>query len=271
MNAGELTSAARRLRRKLLDHVYQHGGGHIGGSLSAVELLVTLYHSFLRFPAGAVPHPERDRFILSKGHCAIALYHVLAERGLLPAAALARLQQPGSELTEHPELNPAWGIEATTGSLGHGLPIGCGLALAAQRRGASWRTVVLLGDGECQEGSVWEAALFAAQHHLRQLIAIVDHNRLQAMQPLAEVIGFPSLPALWTACGWQVSECDGHDPAAIVAALTTAALPGSQPVALIAHTVKGKGVSYMEGQALWHYRAPSAEEYAQAVRELSHA
>lgn len=258
-----LAAAARRLRRTVLDAVHARGGGHIGGMLSLVEILTALYYDWLRLDGG----DDRDRCLLSKGHCALLLYQVLAERGLLPAAELEHAVTTGSELCAHPEYRPEWGIEATAGSLGHGLALGSGIAYALARRGSPARTVVILGDGECQEGSVWEAALFAARHRLGNLLAVVDHNGLQAIAPVSDVVSWTSPAALWSACGWRTIEVDGHDPAALCAAFAGVA-PGTPPLAVIARTVKGKGVSFMEDAPLWHYRAPDAAEYARACREL---
>ncbi|HNW94165.1 MAG TPA: transketolase, partial [bacterium] len=239
---------------------------HIGGALSSVEIMTVLYRAWLRHRPAESRWPDRDRFILSKGHSCLTLFCLLTGFGYLPATELQRIGTAEGMLGGHPEYDPAHGIEATTGSLGHGLALGCGLAWAAQRDAAAWRTVVLLGDGECQEGSVWEAALFAAQHRLTNLLAVVDHNKLQAIQPLAEVAGLAPLAEKWRAFGWHAVECDGHDCRALLAAL--AARAPDRPTVIVAHTVKGKGISYMENAPLWHYRCPNEQEYAQACREL---
>jgi len=267
-NPTTLAKTAQRLRRTLLKLVFHHKGGHIGGMFSAAEIMTVLYYSWLRLDPERPQDPDRDRFILSKGHCALLLYCILVERGFMPANALEDIFTSGSHLACHPEFDPAHGLEATTGSLGHGLAVATGLAWAAKQQQRPSRIVVLLGDGECQEGSVWEAAQFAAMHQLDNLIAIVDFNKLQAIQPIAEVTTLNPAEQ-WRSFGWHVIEVDGHDCHALQNALSGFPRQPHKPELLLAHTVKGKGVSYMENQPLWHYRAPTQKEYEQAIRELT--
>lgn len=260
----ELQRFADRLRRQTLDLVCRLGGGHLGGMFSAAEILAVLYGGILR---GRPGEPDRDRFLLSKGHAALIFYLALAERGCLPAVELDRLFTPAGHLAAHPEYRPEWGIEITSGSLGHGLALGAGMALALRHDAPAARIVVLLGDGECQEGSVAEAAAFAAHHRLERLTAIIDANQFQAIQPIAEVVTSPP-EAPFRAAGWSVREVDGHDCAALTAALADAPRASGRPALVIARTVKGKGVSFMERAPLWHCRCPAPAELDQARREL---
>lgn len=211
--------------------------------------------------------PHRDRLILSKGHAATTLYAGLHQRGFLSDELAASYARPGSLLPEHPVLGSAPGIEATTGSLGHGLGLGCGLALGSRIRGLGFRVFVILSDGECNEGSVWEAALFGAGQRLSNLVALIDFNRWQATDRSPEVLALEPLAAKWEAFGWQTHEVDGHDVEAVAALLRASGKSGA-PTAIVAHTVKGKGISFMEDDNNWHYRIPNPEEYAAAVREL---
>jgi transketolase len=226
---------------------------HVGSSLSCVDLLVGLHCAVMR---------DDDRFILSKGHGAMALYAMLAELGRIPESMLEEYARDGGKLAEHPAPGCAPGIDVATGSLGHGLSIGAGLSMAAKMRHVPRRVFVLLSDGECYEGSVWEAAIFAAANRLDNLIAIVDYNKLSAMSRTAPAL--EPLAGKWRAFGWEVSEIDGHDPDALAAVQ-----PGrDRPVAVIAHTVKGKGVSFMEDDLEWHYRPPNDEDLQRALGEL---
>jgi transketolase len=211
--------------------------------------------------------PERDRLILSKGHAAAVLYAVLAESGFFPAEWLQRYCQDGSPLIGHVSHHVP-GVEVSTGSLGHGLPIACGMALAAKRDGLKSRTFVILSDGELDEGSNWEAILFAAHHKLDHLCAIVDYNKLQGFGAVTDVVKLDPLADKWRAFGWGVKEIDGHDLAAIENAFHQAPFENDRASALIAHTVKGKGISFMEGRLEWHYKSPNDEQLAEALREL---
>lgn len=258
---------ARTLRTHAVRMVAQTHTSHIGTCFSMGDLLACLYGGILRVDPKKPQWADRDRFILSKGHGVAILYAALAERGFFPVADLAKYAQDGSPLTSHPNhLVP--GVEFSTGSLGHGLPVGCGLALAAQRGGQAWRTIVLMSDGELDEGSNWEAFLFAAHHRLDNLIAIVDYNKIQSLGRVSEVMGLEPLTDKFRAFRWSVREIDGHDHAAIHAAVQSAPWETGKPSIVVAHTVKGKGVSFMEDKLLWHYRSPDAGELARALEEL---
>ncbi len=262
---------ARRIRVHCLRMTHHAAASHIGTCLSCADLLAVLYGTVLRVDPAAPQAPGRDRFILSKGHGAAAVYAVLAERGFLPREWLARYCDDGAPLAGHITHHGVPGVEFSTGSLGHGLGLGCGAALAAHRDGRPWRTFVLLSDGECDEGSTWEAALFAPHHRLDRLIAIVDYNKIQSFGSVREVLELEPLAEKWRAFGWAVREIDGHDHDAIHAALAGVPWDAGRPSCLIAHTIKGKGVGFMEGALLWHYRSPSNEQLAAALRELGEA
>jgi transketolase len=240
---------------------------HIGSCLSAADVLAVLYAEVLRIDPSRPDWPQRDRFILSKGHAAAILYATLAERGFFPVEHLATYSADGSILTGHVS-HQALGVELSTGSLGHGLPIGCGLALAAKRQKEAWRTFVLLSDGELDEGSNWEAALFAGHHRLDQLVAIVDYNKIQSFGSVKDVLDLEPLAEKWRAFRWQVRELDGHSLADLRDALTQTPFEPGRPSVLIAHTIKGKGVSFMENDLLWHYRAPDQKQLSAALAEV---
>jgi len=259
---------ATRIRAHALRMVHYANASHIGSCLSIADLLAVLYMDYLRVDPQHPDWVDRDRFILSKGHGAAALYAVLAERGFFPIEQLETFCQDGSALTGHVNHYVA-GVEASTGSLGHGLAIGCGIALAAKRERRSYRTFVLLSDGECDEGSTWEAVLFAAQHKLDNLIAIVDYNKIQSFGSVNQVLDLEPFAEKWGAFGWAVHEIDGHDYPQIENALTRIPIEVGKPTCIIAHTVKGKGVSFMENQLAWHYKTPSAEQLALALAELA--
>ena len=244
------------------------GSGHPGGSLSAVEIVTALYFGgFLRFDPEKPDWEDRDRFILSKGHGVPVQYAALAEAGMLPVEELRTLRRIDSRLQGHPVLGTAPGIEASTGSLGQGLSIGLGMALAARIDRKDWLVYVLLGDGECQEGQVWEAAMAAGHHQPNNLIAIVDYNKFQLDGAISEIIGLEPFADKWRAFGWETREIDGHDLGQVVEALDWAGRQG-KPACIIAHTIKGKGVSFMENNNAYHGVAPSEEELARALREL---
>jgi transketolase len=243
--------------------------GHYGSVFSAAEILATLYYHVLRYDPRRPDWPDRDRFILSKGHAAVGLYPLLADVGFFDPALLDSYTRLGSAFGDHPDMRKIPGIDFSSGSLGHGLSVGVGMALAARVTGRRYRVYVLLGDGELDEGQVWEAAMSAAHFKLGNLIAIVDRNRVSVDGPTAEVMDIEPLPAKWAAFGWQVHEVDGHDLAALLDRF--AALPdpaAAQPTAIIAHTVAGKPVSFMEHRFEWHlgYLAPA--DQAQALAEL---
>lgn len=264
----QLRARANTHRRHVLDMLTIAGSGHPGGSLSAAELVTALYFGgFLRHDPERPDWSERDRFILSKGHGVPIQYAALAEAGYFPVEELRTLRDIDSRLQGHPVLGTAPGIEASTGSLGQGLSIGLGMAMAARLDGADRRIFVLLGDGECQEGQVWEAAMSAGHQRPDNLIAIVDFNKFQLDGPVAEILGLSPLARKWASMGWAVHEIDGHDMEQVVRGLEWS-LAQDGPACLIAHTVKGHGVSFMAGDNHWHGVAPSPEERAKAVAEL---
>jgi transketolase len=264
----DLESRARQLRRDVLQMVHAAGSGHLGGSLSAAEIMAALYFQHLRLDPQRPDWPERDRFILSKGHAAPVLYAALARRGFLPLDELRTLRQIGSRLQGHPDRLKLPGVEMTSGSLGHGLPVAVGLALAAQLQGAKWRTYVLLGDGELQAGLIWEGALMAAKNHLANLTAVVDQNDVQLDGPVHEIMPIEPLEAKWRAFNWNVLMVDGHNVRRLLESLDEAEQVHDRPTVIIARTTKGKGCSFMENQARWHGRAPNDEELACALEEL---
>jgi transketolase len=264
----ELDAIARTIRGKLVEMSHAAGTPHLGSALSCVDILVALYWSALRIDPAQPDAPERDRCILSKGHAATALYATLAYRGFFSPDLLDTFNQDGTALAEHPSLGCAPGIEASTGSLGHGLPLGLGMALAARIQQQAYRVFVVMSDGECNEGSVWEAAMMTAAHQVDTVMAFVDYNKWQATGRSNEVLALSPLRQKWEAFGWNTHEVDGHDMAALVQVLRTVPDSGGKPVVVIANTVKGKGISFMEDDNNWHYRIPTAEEVAQARMEL---
>lgn len=258
---------ARRIRRHALTMVHGAKSSHIGTCLSMADILAVLYTEVLRVDPAVPRSPVRDRLVVSKGHGAAALYAVLAERGFFPLDDLASYCRDGSSLTGHINHHVP-GVDVSTGSLGHGIPIAAGLALAAKRRGAAWRSYVLLSDGELDEGTTWEAALFAQHHRLDNLVAIIDYNKIQSFGRVSEVLELEPLADKWRAFNWGVIEIDGHDHGALRQALGAAPLIADRPSVVIAHTVKGKGVSFMEDDLLWHYRSPSDAQLAAALDGL---
>jgi transketolase len=267
--SAELSVTARTLRRRLVTTSAEAKIPHLGSCLSCVELLVQLYWRELRIDPEAPDEPDRDRFLLSKGHGAPILFQVLAERGFFPISELDNFGKSGSVFHEHPP-KPGYipGIEAATGSLGHGLPMALGMALAARVQQQPTRCYALMSDGECNEGSIWEAALLAAAQKVHTLTAIIDFNKWQATGRSQEVMALDPLAQKWEAFGWHAQEIDGHDFDAIETALTAARSETSRPSVIVAHTVKGKGVSFMEDDNNWHYRTPNPEELAAALSEL---
>jgi transketolase len=264
-----LERIAAKLRGEVIELSHRAKTPHLGSSLSCIDLLVALYWDFLRIDPQQPDSPERDRFILSKGHAAPALYTTLCERGFFPRKLIEEYGHDGAALAEQPAPGCAPGVEWATGSLGHGLSAGLGMALAGRIQKRDYRTVVLLSDGECNEGSVWEAAMFAAAQKLGPLTVLVDYNKWQATGRSEEVMALAPLRDKWEAFGWESYEVDGHDFAEILTALACAELPDrTKPLAIIAHTIKGRGVSFMEDDNNWHYRIPSAEELAAARKEL---
>lgn len=264
----ELEAAARRIRGRLVRMSHDARAPHLGSALSCVDILVAAYWHALQIDPHRPDDPGRDRFILSKGHAAAALYATLAERGLFPAAWLELYGQDGSRLPEQMSPGCVPGIEAATGSLGHGLPLGVGMALAARIQNQSYRVCVLLSDGECNEGSVWEAAMFAAAQSLTNLLVVVDYNRWQATGRSNEIMALEPLGAKWQAFGFHVRQIDGHDFASLLSAMNGAGRDDTRPTAIIADTVKGRGVSFMEDDNNWHYRVPNDAELQAALTEL---
>ena len=269
MNHAALTETARRIRLADLDTVYAAGAGHIGGEMSAIDILTALYFAVLEIDPERPDDPKRDRFVLSKGHTACALYATLAEKGFIPRDMLGTFLKLNSPLNGHPNRVKVPGVETNTGPLGHGLPVGVGMAKAAKLDGASWRTFVLCGDGELQEGSNWEAAMAAAQFGLDNLTLIVDHNRLQQGARVAETNALAPIAKKFAAFGWATQEIDGHDIGAIVDALDPSAVESGRPTCVVAHTNKGQGISFMQDRVEWHHKVPNREQYELARKELA--
>lgn len=264
----ELESKAKEIRRSIIKMTGAAGSGHPGGSLSAADIVSTLYFHQLKIRPEEPNWRDRDRFVLSKGHAAPVLYAALAEKGFFPKEELLTLRKMGSRLQGHPDRNLVPGVEMSTGSLGQGFSAAIGMALAGKLDEKDYGVYVLLGDGECQEGIVWEAAMAAAHYKLDNLTCFLDLNGLQIDGPTEEVMSPEPLNEKWQAFGWRVIEIDGHDIGAILAALEVRESIKRQPVIIIAKTIKGKGVSFMENQVGWHGQAPKAEQVQQALTEL---
>ena len=258
------------IRRHGLEMTRLSKGSHIGAIYSLAEIMAVLYTGVLRVDPQHPKDENRDRLILSKGHAGAAVYAALAERGFFPVEELKTHYQNGSRLSGHVSHKGVPGIEMSTGSLGHGLATAAGFAIGAKLDGADWRSYCILGDGECDEGSVWEAALQAAHYGLDNLVAVVDHNRMQSLDFCENTIRLEPFADKWRAFGWKVLPVDGHDIPALQAAFAQAQanLGGGKPTVVLAETVKGKGVSFMENNILWHYRSPQGEEYEAALKEL---
>lgn len=268
---GALRDQATRLRRHIVEMLAEAASGHPGGSLSAVEIVTALYFGgILRYDPDRPEWEDRDRFILSKGHGVPVQYAAMAEAGYFPIEELKTLRRIDSRLQGHPVLGATPGIEASTGSLGQGLSIGLGMAMAARMAGRDSRVYVLLGDGECQEGQVWEAAMAAGHYKPDNLIAIVDYNKYQLDGAIEDIISLEPFGDKWRSMGWRVREIDGHDLGEVMDGLTWARDQG-RPACVIAHTVKGKGVSFMEGENAYHGVAPTEEELAKALAEFEDA
>ncbi|HWQ65458.1 MAG TPA: transketolase [Methanospirillum sp.] len=263
-----LNKLSRQIRADIIEIAKETETMHVGGCLSAVDIIVALYFSCLLIRPDEPDWPDRDRFILSKGHAALAWYTVLARRGFFPLEQVHTFNKDTSCFTEHPVWKNLPGIEATSGSLGHGLGIGSGMALAANISKQAYRTFVLMSDGECEEGSVWEAALFAPSHGLKNLVAIIDYNKWQACGRSNEIMHLSPLIEKFAAFGWASYEVNGHDIDAMINLLELVLISPQQPVAIIAHTIKGKGVSFMEDDNNWHYRIPTEDDVKRAHLEL---
>jgi transketolase len=262
-----LAEIGREVRVSIVHTIDAAKAGHIGGDFSVTDILTTLFFGVLNLDPGEPQWSGRDRFILSKGHCSAALYSVLALRGFFPPETLKTFMAPLSALNGHPNRRKVAGVEANTGPLGHGLPIGLGCAIAARIAGADWRTVVVLGDGELQEGSNWDAAMAAGHRGLSNLTAIVDRNRLQQGARTEETNQLEPLADKWRAFGWEVHEVDGHDYGQLYTAMTAPRI--AKPRCIIANTIKGKGVSFIEDRVEWHHKVPSPEQVVLALQELA--
>jgi len=262
----DIAAAARQIRVRVLEMAHVARTPHVGSALSCADIIAALYFRVLRIDPRSPADEHRDRFLLSKGHGCTALYAALALRGFCDPALLEEYARDGGRLPEHPAPRCLPGIDFASGSLGHGLAVGAGLALSARLRGFAFRVFVLLSDGECYEGSVWEAAIFAAAQKLASLTAIVDFNQWSASSRTAPAL--EPLAAKWKNFGWAVKEIDGHDPRAIVRALSAQPDVRQRPRVIVARTVKGKGVSFMEDELEWHYRPPSADDLERALAEL---
>ena len=258
------------IRRNGLEMTHISRGSHIGSVLSVAEIIAVLYTSVLNVDPKEPKKPDRDRLILSKGHAGSAVYAALAETGFFPVEQLKTHYANGSILSGHVSHKGVPGVEVSTGALGHGLGIGVGMALGAKMDHAEWRTYVVLGDGECDEGSVWESALQAAQYKLDRLIAVVDYNHMQSLATVDETLRLEPFEQKWKDFGWNAMSVDGHDTEALKAAFARAQrnAGSGKPTVILAHTVKGKGISFMENNILWHYRTPQGEEYEEALKEL---
>jgi transketolase len=266
MTAAALQKQSSKIRYQLIELSHFGKAPHLGSSLSCVDLILAAYTSFLRIDPKNYLNPTRDRFILSKGHAITTLYSILAEMGFFSSELLKTFNKDGSSLPEHPSPQCVPGVEMATGSLGHGLSVGIGHALAARILKQTYRVMVLMSDGECNEGSVWEAAMFAAAQNLNQLVVIIDFNKWQATGRSEEIMKLSPLADKWKSFGWQSYEIDGHDYSQILDTLSK--IPAEKPTAIIAHTIKGKGVSFMEDDNNWHYRIPNEEELSKAKAEL---
>jgi len=264
----EIRERARLIRRSALKMVYDAQLGHPGGDMSSADILATLYFAVLKLDPRNPKDPGRDRFVMSKGHCSGAFYSALAMAGFFPEAELATYMKPLSRLNAHPSKAYLPGVEASTGPLGHGMPIAVGIAIAGQIDGASYRTFVLTGDGELQEGSNWEAAMTAGHRRLDKLTLIIDRNRLQQGARTEETCALEPLADKWRAFGWHVQQVDGHDHAQLLEVLGADVGNRDKPLCVIANTFKGQGISFMRDQAKWHHGVPNAEQYARAMEEL---
>jgi transketolase len=268
VNNRALARTAAQARLLGLEMVYGAASGHLGGSFSALDLLTVLYNEVMRVDPAHPQDPDRDRFVLSKGHCTPGLYPTLALRGFFPVEELKQFRSIDGHLSGHAEMHHVKGVDMSTGSLGQGISAAVGMALAGKTDGKGYRVYAILGDGEIEEGQVWEAAMSAAKYHLDNLCAVVDVNGLQIDGKTADVMPSEPLDQKWAAFGWKVLKCDGHDFDSIRAAFAQAQAVQGQPAVILAATVKGKGVSFMENNPGWHGKAPNAEQYAQAKAEL---
>lgn len=264
----DTVSLARRIRRHAVRMTNAGKSSHVGSVLSMADIMAVLYGRILRVDPNHPDRPDRDRFVLSKGHAGSGVYAALAERGFFPVEELESHCRNGSRLSGHVSHKGVPGVELSTGSLGHGLSVATGMALAAKLDGETYRVFVVQSDGECDEGSVWEAALFASHHCLDNLTLVVDYNKIQSLTSVAATLALEPFADKWRAFGWSATEVDGHDHIALRDTLERAPLEQGKPTVVIAHTTKGKGVSFMENAVLWHYRSPQGPEFEAAMKEL---
>ena len=259
---------SKNVRKKTLKMITLSQSSHIGSALSIVDILVSLYFGILNVNSSDPEYDNRDRFILSKGQASAALYAILSERGFFSDDLLDKYAIDGGILPEHLDRNISIGIEASSGSLGHGLSIGIGMAIAAKHDSKNYKCFVLMSDGECDEGSVWEAAMLASQLKLDNLVAIIDYNKIQGCGRVEEIINLEPLVDKWISFGWSVKEINGHDFQELLNSFSSLPIENGKPSIFIAHTIKGKGVSFMEDKIEWHYLSPTQEQYEAALREI---
>jgi transketolase len=260
---------AQRIRRHVVEMTHRGNSSHVAAGLSMADIVAVLYGRIMNFDPTKPSWSDRDRFILSKGHAGACVYAALAEVGFFPIEKLKTHYQDGSDLSGHVSHKGIPGVELSTGSLGHGLGVGAGMAYGAKLDGMTWKTYVVLSDGECDEGSNWEAILFAGHHKLDNLTVVVDYNKIQSLKAVSETLELEPFAEKWRSFNWSVVECDGHDHSALFESLSDSGdTRHSRPKVVIAHTTKGKGVSFMENSVLWHYRSPQGEEFEAAMREL---
>jgi len=264
-----LQDISRKIRCSIVTMVKDAAVGHIGGSLSVTDILVALYFNVLKIDPKKPDWEDRDRLVLSKGHGATAIYSVLAERGFFPPEELKTFGILDSKLQVHPDRKKVPGIEASTGALGQGLSVAAGMALAARLNGKAYHTYAILGDGEIQEGQIWEAAMFSAHYKLNNITAVLDYNNVQLMGDVSEIMEIAPVDDKWESFGWEVKKIDGHDMDQVVNALNEAKGYREKPLIIIADTTKGKGVSFMEATCSWHGNAPTDEQYKKAIEELN--
>lgn len=266
-DVASLNELSRKIRIHATRMIHTAKSSHLGSNLSMAEIMAALYGKVLNITPNSIEDPNRDRLVLSKGHAAAAYYAVLAECGFFPIEWLDSFYVNGARLAGHATQGIP-GIEVSSGALGHGLSMSAGMALAGKRDGAPYRVFAVLSDGECDEGSTWEAAMFSSHHSLDNLVAIVDYNKIQALGHTRDIVDLEPFADKWRAFGWSVREIDGHDIEQILSTLEDIPFEKGCPSCIIAHTIKGKGVSFMEDDVLWHYRTPQGEEYIKAMKEL---
>lgn len=271
MDTQDLRRMANQIRQRDVRAVFEAGAGHIGGEMSVIDLLTALYFDIMNVDPANPMDPNRDRLVLSKGHTALALYITLSKKGFLPEAEIGTFLAHNSRLNGHPNRVKVPGVETNTGPLGHGLPVAVGMAKAAKLNGASWRSFVITGDGEMQEGSNWEAIMAAAQFRLDNLTLIIDHNRLQQGARLADTNNLAPIAPKVAAFDWAVEEIDGHDMEQITRALSAETITPGKPKCIVAHTNKGQGISFMSDNVAWHHKVPTEDQYRQAIAELEEA